>query len=141
MPFLLDTNIVSELRKGARAQASLRTWFDPREETELFISFLVVGELRRGIERLRRRDAPSANALDRWLKKLEMQFADRILPVTLEICELWGRFGADQKLPDIDGLLAATALYHRLTLVTRNVKDVQRCGVSVLDPFLDSPAS
>lgn len=135
MPFLLDTNVLSELRKGERAHVGVRSWFDALDETEIFLSVLTVGEIRRGVEGLRRRDSPSANALDRWLKKLEMQFSGRLLPVTLEICELWGRLGAEQPIPDINGLMAATALYHRLTLVTRNVKDVQRSGVSLLDPF------
>jgi predicted nucleic acid-binding protein len=133
--YLLDTNLLSEVRKRDRCHPNVRRWFATLEDDAIFVSVLVVGEIRRGVELIRRRDAATARALDRWLKGLERRFEDRILPVTLEICERWGGIGLDQPLPPIDGLLAATALHHNLTLVTRNAGHVQRSGIRVLNPF------
>ena len=133
--FLLDTNVVSELRKKQRCDAGVRRWFSEVAADELFLSVLVIGELRGGVERIRRRDSAAARALDAWLRRLEHAYQDHILPVTLEICDRWGRLGVEQPLSPIDGLLAATALQHDLALVTRNVPDVARSGVDVLNPF------
>lgn len=133
--YLLDTNVLSELRKRERCHARVRQWFAAVEDDALFLSVLVVGEVRRGIELIRRRDAISARALDRWLRGLERRFEERILPVTVEICDRWGRIGLDKPLPPIDGLLAATALHHGLTLVTRNVAHAKGSGADVLNPF------
>jgi toxin FitB len=132
--WLLDTNIVSELRKGERADPRLRAWFDDADEETLFTSVLVVGEMRRGIESLRRRDAPSALALEHWLAGLTDGFADRILPVDRLVAEEWGRLNVPDPVPTVDGLLAATARVHGLTLVTRNTRDVARTGVPLLNP-------
>ena len=133
--FLLDTNVVSELRKKQRCDAGVRRWFSEVAADELFLSVLVIGELRGGVERIRRRDSAAARALDAWLRRLEHAYQDHILPVTLEICDRWGRLGVEQPLSPIDGLLAATALQHDLAFVTRNVPDVARSGVDVLNPF------
>lgn len=135
MAWLLDTNVLSERRKRERCAPPVRSWFESVEDEDLFTSVLVIGEIWRGIEVLRLRDVATARALDRWLRGLEESFANRILPVTVEICDLWGRLCPDQPLPPIDGLLAATALQHSLTLVTRNVADVARAGVDVFNPF------
>jgi hypothetical protein len=113
----------------------LRAWFERAEEDSLYTSVLVVGELRRGIESLRRRDVPSALALDHWLASLVDGFADRILAVDQEVAERWGRLNVPDPVPTVDGLLAATALVHGMTLVTRNTRDVARTGVSLLDPM------
>ena len=134
MTWLLDTNIVSELRKGERTNPGLRAWFAEADDESLYTSVLVVGELRRGIESIRRRDVPSALALDHWLAGLTDRFADRILPVDEAVAEQWGRLNVPDPVPTVDGLLTATALVHGLTLVTRNTRDVARTGVSVLDP-------
>ena len=134
MAFLLDTNVVSELRKRERADPGARRWFATVDDLDLYVSVLVVGEVRRGIELLRRR-VVSAKALDRWLSGLERRYEDRILPVTVEICRVWGGLSLDRPLAPIDGLMAATAIHHGLTLVTRNVGDVERSGVDVLNPF------
>ncbi len=132
---LLDTNVLSELRKGARASFHVRAWLADADDNALFTSVLVVGEIRRGIDSLRRRDAASARALDRWLGRLEQAYGERILPVDRAIADDWGRLDAALGLPAIDGLLAATARVHGLVLVTRNTKDIGRAGVDVLDPF------
>lgn len=137
MAWLLDTNVLSEQRKRERCAPPVREWFASVDDEDLFTSVLVTGEIRRGIEVLRLRDAVAARTLDRWLRSLEESFAERILPVTFEISDRWGRLCPDQPLPPIDGLLAATALHHRLTLVTRNVADVARTGVDVFNPFAD----
>jgi hypothetical protein len=133
--FLLDTNVLSELRKGKRADPHVAAWFADVPQEDLFLSVLVAGELRQGVERLRRRDLDGAERLDRWLVALLEGYADRILPVDLLTAELWGRLNVPDPLPAVDGLLAATAITHDLTLVTRNGRDVARTGVRLVDPF------
>lgn len=136
MSYLIDTNVVSELRKADRASPNVTGWFSAIADDEIFLSVLTVGELRRGIESLHRRDASSAAALNRWLRGLLGGFGDRILPIDRSVAEEWGRMNALQSLPVIDGLLAATAKVQGLTLVTRNTKDMARTGVNCLNPFL-----
>ena len=133
--FLLDTNIVSELRKAARADEHVLAWFDSIDDAAVFLSVLVVGELRQGVERLRLRDAIQAEYLDSWVRKLIDDYATRLLPVDARVAELWGRLNVPDPISAVDGLLAATAIVHDLTLVTRNVKHVERTGVRLLNPF------
>ena len=135
MSWLLDTNVLSELRKHDRCDPGVRAWFDGALADELFTSVLVIGEIRRGIESIRRRDVPSALALDQWLARIGESFQDRVLPVDMRVAERWGRLDGPGSIPTVDGLLAATALVHGHTLVTRNVRDVERTGVVYLDPF------
>lgn len=135
MSLLLDTNVLSELRKGTRADAHLRVWFDRVSVDEIYLSVLVIGELRRGIELVRRRDAKQAGALERWLTRVTIDHAERILPVDGPVADQWGRLTAKQPGSVIDTLMAATALVHGHVLVTRNVKDVAWTGVSCLNPF------
>jgi len=132
--WLLDASIVSELRKGERAHPGLRAWFAETDEASLYTSVLVIGELRRGIESLRRRDIPSALALEHWLAGITGGFEDRILAVDQAVAEQWGRLSVPDPVPTVDGLLAATAMVHGLTLTTRNTKDVARTGVPLFDP-------
>lgn len=134
MKFLLDTNVVSELRKGARADRKVAAWFKGLDPDDLFLSVLVVGEIRRGIEGIRRRDPKTAQALDRWLAGLAAGFEDRILPVDRRVAEEWGRMNVPGPLPVLDALMAATAKVHGLVLATRNVKDVA-LGVTAVNPF------
>lgn len=135
MSYLLDTNVVSEIRKGPRADAAVMRWLSGVEDEALHLSVLVVGELRQGVERLRLRDAPSAERLDRWLRRLAEGYGGRILLVDEPVAQLWGRLDVPDPMPAVDGLLAATALVHDLTLVTRNTRDVARTGVRLLNPF------
>lgn len=135
MSYLLDTNVISELRKRERADPKVAAWFAELADEEIFLSALTIGEIRRGIESVRRRDPDSAAALDRWLALLSDAHGDRILPVDRTIAEEWGRMNVPDPLPAIDGLLAATARVLGLTLVTRNVADVDGTGVDLFDPF------
>ena len=111
-------------------------WFATAAESDIFLSVLTIGELRRGIESIQRRDSKSASYLNTWLRETVDNFQDRIIPIDRRIAEEWGRMNVPNPLPVIDGLLAATAKVHRLTLVTRNTKDIARAGVTRLDPFL-----
>ena len=133
--FLLDTNIVSELRKGTRADVGVAEWFEELEDDQVFLSVLTIGELRRGIEAIRPRDHRQARRLDLWLQELLSSFADRILPIGLEIGDTWGRLNVPDPLPVVDGLLAATAHVHGLTLATRDTGPAQISGISYVDPF------
>lgn len=135
MRYLVDTNVLSELRKGPRAHPSVRRWFEAVEDEAVFTSVLVLGELRRGVESIRRRDPVAAAALEQWLARLREQFADRVLPIDAATAERWGRLNVPDPVPTVDGLLAATALEHGMTLVTRNARDVERTGVSTSNPF------
>lgn len=139
MSYLLDTNVISELRKGERADPNVTAWFADLADEEIFLSVLTIGEIRRGIESVRRRDPDSAAALDRWLALLSEAHADRILPIDRAIAEEWGRMNVPDPLPVVDGLLAATARVLGLTLVTRNVADVESTSVELLDPFERDP--
>ena len=134
MSFLLDTNVLSEARRR-QPDGHVKAWLSSVAGADLFTSVLVVGEIRRGVERLRRRDTAQATLLDEWLVTLKQQFADRVLPVTMEIAEEWGRLNVPNPLPTIDGYLAATASIRGLTLVTRDTRDLARTGVALLDPW------
>ncbi len=134
MSWLVDTNILSDLRKGDRAHEGIRAWYADTRDEELFTSVLVLGEIRRGIESIRRRDIPSALALEQWLLRLTTSFSDRVLPVDAQVADRWGGLNVPNPLQTVDGLLAATAIVHELTLVTRNVRGVAGTGVRVLDP-------
>jgi predicted nucleic acid-binding protein len=135
LSFLLDTNVVSELRKGARANASVMQWFREVNDEQVHLSVLVVGEIRQGVERLRARDAESAERLDRWLHRLTESHGGRIISIDQSVADLWGKLNVPDPLPAVDGLLAATALVHNFTFVTRNTRDVARTGARLLNPF------
>jgi predicted nucleic acid-binding protein len=139
LSYLLDTNVVSELRKGDRADTNVTTWFADVAEEKIFLSVLTIGEIRRGIENVRRRDPNSAAALDRWLDLVSEAHGDRIVPIDRAITEEWGRMNVPDPLPVVDGLLAATARVLGLTLVTRNIADVEHTDVELLDPFKREP--
>jgi toxin FitB len=133
--FLIDTDVVSELRKGPRADRYAAAWFDAVPDEEIFLSVLTLGEIRRGIESVRQRDSATARALESWLARLAEAHRDRILPLDRSIAEEWGRLNVPDPLPIVDGLLAATAKVTGLTLATRNTADVARTGIGYLNPF------
>jgi predicted nucleic acid-binding protein len=138
LTFLLDTNVVSEIRRR-NASAAVVAWYETTSDHELFVSAMVLGEVRTGIERLRRRDPAQAATLERWLHGLYDAFADRIIPIDGAIAEDWGSLNAADPMPLVDGLMAATARVRRMVLVTRNVAHVARPGVRVLNPWEPPP--
>lgn len=138
MSWLIDTNIASELRRGPRANPGVVAWADRARHDPVYTSVLVIGELRRGVELRRMRDPMAATALEQWLRRLVESYADRILPVDRAVAERWATLGIPDRLPVADGLIAATALVHDLTLVTRNVRDMARTGVRILGPFTEA---
>ena len=105
------------------------------KDTDLFLSVMVTGEIRKGIELVRSRDRPTAVALERWLRDVERAFGRRILPVDARVADTWGKMSAIRPVPVIDGLLAATAKTHELTLATRNASDIKGLGATVVNPF------
>ena len=133
--FLLDTNVLSELRKEQRCDVGLRQWFKEVGDGKLFISVVVLGEIRRGIERVRHRDPSQAQALENWLRGITIEFGEHLLPVDEKVSDQWGKLGLKQPLPIIDAFLAATALVHDLTLVSRDKDGFRNSGVTVLNPF------
>ena len=132
---MIDTNVLSELRKGKNANVGVRNWFETISDDQLYISVLTLGEIRQGIEQIKRRDVQAAAALEVWLTQIKAESMNLVLPVTQEITDRWGIINVPDKMPAIDGLLAATALIHDLTLVTRNIRDVERSGVKLFNPF------
>ena len=134
MSFLLDTNVISEARKP-RGNAGVRDWISSVDGKELYLSVLVLGEIRRGIELLRRSDRTQANTYEIWLQSLTNEYEGRVLPITLEVAEEWGRINIPDYLPIVDGLMAATAKVRNMTFVTRNTADVERSGIRLLNPF------
>jgi predicted nucleic acid-binding protein len=135
MSYLIDTNIISEVRKGDRCDAHVSAWYASIADEDLFLSTLVLGEIRKGVELARPRDPGKAMALERWLGDVEVAFNGRVLGIDNAVSDQWGRMSAIRPLPVIDGLLAATALTNGLTLVTRNDRDVAGLGATVFNPF------
>jgi predicted nucleic acid-binding protein len=135
LSYLLDTNVVSEIRKTTGDSNVLR-WYSDVPADDLKLSVLVVGEVAQGIERLRRRgDGIQADTLGAWLTALKNDFRERLVAVSTPIAERWGRLNAVSPLPIIDGLMAATALELDLTFVTRDTAALAATGVRLLDPW------
>jgi predicted nucleic acid-binding protein len=132
--YLLDTNIVSELRRRHPSPA-VTAWFDGLGEAEKLLSVLTVGELRAGVARLAQRDPAQAGALGAWVDTLVTTYADRLVPVDATIAARWGELNAVRPLPVIDGLLAATADVTGCVLATRNTKDLAGLGLRLVNPF------
>jgi predicted nucleic acid-binding protein len=133
--WLIDTNIISEVRKGPRCHPAVAAWWSNVEDRDLFLSALTIGEIRKGVETLRVRDPDRARALEAWLRAIVQAFGPRILDVDGAVAESWGRIAAIRSVPVVDALLAATASMHGLVLVTRNATDVAGLGVRLLNPF------
>jgi toxin FitB len=139
MTYLLDTNVVSELRKRD-PDPHVMGWYGDVNSAAIFVSVLTIGEIRMGIERLRRKDGARADLLEQWLGGLHASYGDHIISVDADTAEEWGRLNVPDPLPVIDGLLAASAKVRGWTLVTRNTADIARTGVALLNPF-DPPAA
>jgi toxin FitB len=134
MTYLLDTNVVSELRKRSPDPYVL-TWYQSLSSAEIFISALTIGKIRQGIERLRRKDRARADRLEHWLSGLQLTYQDHIVAIDAGIADEWGRMNVPGPLPVIDGLLAATARAHGWTLATRNTADLASSGAALFNPF------
>jgi predicted nucleic acid-binding protein len=133
--YLIDTNIISEVRKGAQCDPHVAAWYAAVDDGELYLSVLVLGEFRKGIERARAKLPAQAKALEDWLITVTHSFAERILPIDQAAAEEWGRMSAKRPVSTTDALLAATAKVNGMILVTRNVTDVADLGADILNPF------
>ena len=137
MSYLIDTNVLSELRRKV-PNAGVVEWFSRRPTSTLYLSVLTLGELRKGVEGVA--DANRRRALLDWLEtELPNFFAGRVLSVDAQVADRWGRLvaAAGRPLPAIDSLLGATAAHHDLSLVTRNIRDFADLGLEVINPWRD----
>ncbi len=132
--FLLDTVIISELRKK-RPNAGVVRWVSKQQDDQLHLSVVTLGEIERGIEKRRKADTEFSDQLATWLESLMRLYADRILPITPSVARRWGCLSAQLGHEGADLLIAATALTHGLTVVTRNVSDFEPTGANVINPF------
>ena len=132
--YLLDTNVVSETRK-ARADDGVMTFLSAADANGLFLSVLTLGALRKGVASKRKSDPVVADKLGAWVDSIELTFADRLLPVGAATARRWGELSAIRSLPVVDTLIAATAIRHGLTLVTRHARDARFTGVPILNPW------
>jgi toxin FitB len=135
LKYLLDTNVVSEFRKGSRRNEHVNTWLKTVVGDDLFVSVLALGELRKGLEQIRGRDKVQAAALAEWIDGLHKIFSSRVVGIDMAIAEEWGRMCAIRPLPAVDSLMAATAKVQGMTFVTRDMFDTRNLGVRVLNPF------
>lgn len=138
MMFLVDTNVISEARKGRRADPGVQAFWAAaaRDDSPVFLAAVTVGELRRGVERIRHRgDHPKALLLERWLAEVLQHYGDRVLSLDGDAAQIWGRLRVPDPHNAIDKQIAAIALLHDLTVVTRNTDDFAGCGVRLLNPF------
>jgi predicted nucleic acid-binding protein len=137
--YLVDTDVISEIRRGEKAHDGVREFFEvaSRDATPLYLSVVTVGELRTGVERLRHRgDMKQAHLLERWLRQVTQSYADAILPFDEEAAHVWGRLRVPNPENPLDKQIAATALIHDLTVVTRNTEHFAPTGVRLKNPFV-----
>ncbi len=135
--YLVDTNVISEARKGKKANPGVQKFFQAIEAKGLYLSVQTIGEIRRGLENIRRRgDLPQARKLEKWLDSVVTDFADRILSFDEECAQVWGRLMSPHHEHPIDKQIAAIALIHDLTVVTRNVDDFRGTGTRTSNPFI-----
>jgi predicted nucleic acid-binding protein len=132
--FLIDTMVLSELRKRERNKNVVR-WISTQRSTDLFLSVVTIGEIERGIELQKNNDTEFATALTVWLDKILTLYLERIIAIDLATARRWGKLSASVGHDGADLLIAATAMEHGLTVVSRNVQHFEPTGVSVLDPF------
>ncbi|MHB8847786.1 MAG: PIN domain-containing protein [Burkholderiales bacterium] len=135
--YLVDTNVISEARKGAKTNAGVKKFFRETEPDKLYLSVQTIGEIRRGLENIRYRgDLPQSRKLETWLDLLVSEYADRILTFDEECAQVWGRLMSPHPEHLIDKQIAAIALIHSLTVVTRNTEDFRGAGVEIKNPFV-----
>jgi predicted nucleic acid-binding protein len=135
--YLVDTNVISEARKGRKANPGVQRFFQAIEAEGLYLSVQTIGEIRRGLENIRRRgDLPQARKLEKWLDLVVADYADRILSFDEECAQVWGRLMSPHHEHPIDKQIAAIALIHDLTVVTRNVDDFRGTATRTSNPFV-----
>jgi predicted nucleic acid-binding protein len=135
--YLVDTNVISEARKGKKANPGVQRFFQEIEAEGLYLSVQTIGEIRRGLENIRHRgDLPQAKKLEAWLDLVVTNYADRILSFDEECAQIWGRLMSPHHEHPIDKQIAAIALIHDLTVVTRNVDDFRGTGTKTSNPFV-----
>ena len=135
--YLVDTNVISEARKGKKANPGVQRFFRAIEAEDLYLSVQTIGEIRRGLENIRHRgDLPQARKLEAWLDLVVSNYADRILSFDEECAQVWGRLMSPRHEHPIDKQIAAIALIHDLTVVTRNVDDFRGTGTKTSNPFV-----
>jgi predicted nucleic acid-binding protein len=137
MNVLVDTNVISELKRGRGAAPRVVAWFAAMSPEGIFTSVIVLGEIRRGIGLVTRRDKPQAEALEQWYALVRERLGNRVLAVDEPVMAVWARISVPDMLPAYDGLIAATALVHGLTIATRNTEDFRRAGAQVVNPWTD----
>ena len=123
------------MRKRDSCNSDVAAWWNDVAENDVWLSTLVLGEIRKGVELARRNDTRKAELLEQWLAEVTSSFGNRILPVDAAVAEEWGKMNAIRPLSAVDSLLAATAKVYELTFVTRNESDVAGLNVDVLNPF------
>ncbi len=136
--YLLDTNVLSEIRKKENANTGVTEFFESaiKKQESLYLSVITIGEVRRGIEVIRhRKDTRQANQLEKWLNLILSEYQDNVLAIDAETAQLWGKLRTPHPQHALDKLIAATAIIHELVVVTRNEKDFKQTGVKVLNPF------
>lgn len=135
--YLVDTNVISEARKGAKANSGVKKFFQETNADDLYLSVQTIGEIRRGLENIRHRgDLPQTKKLEKWLDLVVSGYADRILTFDEECAQVWGRLMSPHPEHPIDKQIAAIALIHDLTVVTRNADDFRGTGVGIKNPFV-----
>lgn len=135
MNYLIDTNVISEVRKGGKCDPNVAAWWQSVDDADIYLSVLVLGEIRKGVERARSNDPAQARALEKWLTTVVESFAERILPVDQAVADEWGRMSAKRPVSTVDALLAASAKVPGMTMATRNVSDVADLGADFINPF------
>ncbi len=136
--YLIDTNVISEIRKGEKANPGVRRFFDAaiQNNQRLYISVVTIGELRRGVDLIfHRGDISHGKLLEAWLNSILEQYQENILDIDSEIVLVWGKMRVPNPQHPIDKLIAATASIYDLTVVTRNIEDFQNTGIALLNPF------
>lgn len=135
MNYLVDTNVISEVRKSTGANAQVMAWWGSVHTSSIYLHVLTIGEIHRGILQLYKTDMKQARILGAWLDGLIRLFSNRLVTIDLDSAIIWAEIQLSRTLPHVDSLIAASAIRHDMTLVTRNARDVRRTGVSCLNPF------
>ena len=134
--YLVDTNVISEARRGKKANPGVQKFFQKTEAEDLYLSLQTIGEIRRGLENIKHRgDLPQVNKLEKWLELVVSDYDDRILSFDEECAQVWGRLMSPYHEHPIDKQIAAIALIHDLTVVTRNADDFRGTGTRINNPF------